>query len=344
MLDLRKQIPSPDGASRFRIYAGIRINYPPHLGTYFILASAFLIAGEAHRHFNLECDVSIQALDHAPIEVIGNSLYGLRKPLYFVKSREERLSFIERFYSQFLRHSAGLTGTNFELALYTDAQKNRRFRKQFFQSLSLRSELKWCISPLHALSGSSQLIGVRFPCKTCGFSTMFGESIELISASTERLVVRSDCREHGSFECEVSESPDEILDFQKVLRNIIKESVLAEEVDVFHIVTKGRDWIQGCSFVDRGLQILNVSRRPFRFFSPVLTTESGKKLSKSEIHRDPAEFQELPDWVKHSGNYFQDQEAVERLFRAVETILKSDLSSHDTLSFHRFQAITGLRF
>src|SRR5262249_23230302 len=243
----------------------------------------FLLAQKAAQDFQIACQVEVQGLDIAPIETSGNLLSGLRKPLYVAASAADRKSFLQNWYVPFLKHVSEFTGIAFNTSLYSESQQSPLFRKHFVDSLAFRADLKWTISAIHSLLHQPEVLGLRFPCPQCGTSTFYGERTKIKELSRVSADFLCRCRIHGDFEIHVSQQNDVVLDLQKILRNMVKESALAEETDSVHLVIKGSDWLEECRFVDQGLKILGKSPQP-RMFLPVITTQSGQKLSKSGIH------------------------------------------------------------
>src|SRR5262249_33205661 len=162
-----RQILIPRQSGRLKIHAGVRINYPPHIGTYLILGWAFLLAQKAAQDFQIACQVEVQGLDIAPIETSGNLLSGLRKPLYVAASAADRKSFLQNWYVPFLKHVSEFTGIAFNTSLYSESQQSPLFRKHFVDSLAFRADLKWTISAIHSLLHQPEVLGLRFPCPQC---------------------------------------------------------------------------------------------------------------------------------------------------------------------------------
>lgn len=288
-----------------RIFAGIRLNYPPHLGTYFFLACCFALAENIRTGYKTQASVSIQGLDNAPVVVIGDLLSGLRKPLYLHQRRDASLQYFDRNYGRFLSDLTHIYSVPYHFTLYTDFQSLPVVRREFLRSLHLRETLKWCISPFHSLLHESDLIGVRFSCRDCGFSTFYGEACKIVELSLQEATFASTCEIHGGFHSAISEKNGTIIDLQKVYRNILKEAVLAENNGVLNIIAKGSDWLEACSNVDRGLAVLGKNPGPPRIFFPVLETESGIKLSKSGIQMEPELFREVPESIRNATLYLE---------------------------------------
>jgi hypothetical protein len=325
-------------ASRIALHAGVRINFPPHIGTYLILAWSFLLAQRASRDFQAPCRLEIQGLDIAPIETTGTILSGLRKPLYVSASTSDRRSFLQNWYEPFLNQLSVLTGIQFGTSLYSESQQNPLFRKHFLHSLAFRSDLKWSISAFHSFLHQPDVLGIRFPCPRCGTSTFYGEQTKLGSFSPDGAEFVCSCRTHGSYPVYVSQQNDVVLDLQKVFRNIVKESAMADEPELLHLVIKGSDWIGECKFVDQGLNVLGKNPQP-RMFLPVITTQSGVKLSKSGIHSRSACFADLPEPVTHAHLHWQDPSSAEKLLGAAASILGSQPDSRQSVSVDQLQSL-----
>lgn len=320
--------------SSIRFHAGIRINYAPHAGTYLILACTFLLAKQAARG-DVESEVRIQALDHTPILLIGDSLFGLRRPLYFQSSRSERLTFLKQHYEEFLRNLSQMTGVHYRVTLYSDDQSEEGFRNAFLRSLASRSALRWSVSPFHALIGWKEAVGIRFPCPKCGLSTIYGETTRVIQHTLTEASFELKCEEHGIYQAAIRQNDDVILDLQKIMRNILKEVQLNGDPGIQHRIVKGSDWIPACSLVDSGIRILGF--RPLqRVYLPVVTTDAGVKLSKSGIHQNHPEFANLPDRIAHPSGSLQGKDATGRMLRFAGTILSSDDSSPEAIPFTCF--------
>lgn len=333
-----RQIAIRRQAARIKLHAGVRINYPPHIGTYLILAWSFLLAQKASRDFQVPCQVEIQGLDIAPIETTGTILSGLRKPIYVSVSAAERRSLLQQWYEPFLNQLSELTGIKFGTSLYSESQQNPLFRKHFFHSLAFRSDLKWSISAFHSFLHRPDVLGLRFPCPQCGTSTFYGEQTAVKELSDLSADFLCRCRVHGDFVVQVSQRNDVVLDLQKILRNIVKESALADETDSFHLVIKGSDWMGECRFVDQGLKIIGKNPQP-RMFLPVITTPSGEKLSKSGIRSGTAHFAGLPESMTRADLHRQDRNAVEQLLRAAATLLESETSSEKSIPISHLQSL-----
>lgn len=310
--DLSRRLPG-----QIAVHAGIRPNAPPHLGTGLTLGAAFLLARLMGDEFHLPVSVAIAFLDNATATVIMDKANGVvfRKPLRRTLSASEIAGFTESNYSSFLQSLQGITGVRFRTSTYSEQQADPTFRALFLHSLGSHGELKWCVSPLSALLLPDRAIGIRALCPRCGFSDRNGETGTLRAASNERAVLASWCREHGNFDCTYDRVEGDFLDLDKIYRNILKEVLLRDQNDSLNVIIKGTDWLNSCRAVDRGVDILRAARFDpglpapspatsehlssitCRFFVPILTAESGIKLSKSLIRENAQTYAGLPEWV-----------------------------------------------
>ena len=251
-------------SSKIHFRIGVRTNGIPHIGTWLTIGFCFAIARKLRNSV-----VHIQLLDNSTDEG-PDAQYRNLKNVWM----EPYESFAGRF--------SKLTSVAVEFSRYSEDQLQPDFRRIFLKSLAAFDRLKQ-LSPLQALLPGKTLIGIRLLCPKCGLFDKDGKSVKLVCRTETDATFECMCPDHGRFEEIVSHRNSSFLNLTAIYRNIVKEALLAEQSER-SIIMKGSDWLYAALVIDEGLEILECTRnRPSRIFTPLVTTDSGIKLSKTWI-------------------------------------------------------------
>lgn len=281
--------------SRLEFIAGVRVNGVPHVGTYLVLASAFIVAARAASRFGLPSSVHIHFLDNDPVPCDAAYSKTHFHCVFQTRTTEESAAFVRENYLDFLDELSAQTGCFYDPELYSIAQAQPAFRTAVLQSLRAWRDIKYYISGQPVMDAPMGVRGLGFPCPRCGlFNGRMRPSIDW--TGEDEVIVTTDCCEHGTYSTTLSPGSKTYLNLETAFRNVIKERLAAGRSDCVSIMVKGLDWERFLANLDliHGILGLPPGDIPLRFLLPLAATESGVKFSKSAIQKFPQAFAGVP--------------------------------------------------
>ncbi len=288
---------------RVEFSVGTQINGIPHIGTYIVLTTAFVLAQEIERRYNVPCDVSFGALDNAPYDtVMGIDGTVYQRAYAHALSPDDIHRLLDTHYIMLFDQLTEMTGVKYRWYTYTEQQSSPNFREQFLKTLQKRDLICWCVAP------SNGRLRIRIPNHNDEYyAQKRAESVTLVKVTESEAVFKCKSRKDEEYEVYITvDGNDEVyLDVNTLYRNIIKEAVYAEQSDILGVMVKGGDWAMSTQPVDWGLGALGytATQVPMRLFTPQILTDTGAKLSKSLIRVGDTSMREVPEWMLDMG-YF----------------------------------------
>ncbi len=288
---------------RVEFSVGTQINGIPHIGTYIVLTSAFVLAQEVEALYGVPCSVSFGALDNAPydiVEGIDGSMYQ-RAYAHALPATEMR-QLIGTSYVKLFEQLADITGVKYTWHTYSEQQASSDFRACFLYTLRKRDKVAWCVAP------SNGQLRIRIPNPDDEYyAQKRAEDVTLVSATESEAIFKCKSRKGEEYEVHITaDGNDEVyLDVNTLYRNIIKEAVYAEQSDILGVMVKGGDWTMSTQPIDWALGALGytVLQTPMRLFTPQVLTNTGAKLSKSLIRVGDVSMREVPEWMLDMGRF-----------------------------------------
>ena len=297
-----------DKPKRVEFSVGTQINGIPHIGTYIVLTSAFVLAQEIETRYGVPCDVSFGALDNAPYDIVtGTDGSEYQRAYAHALPPDEMRLLLGTHYVRLFDQLTEITGVKYSLHTYTEQQASPAFRKQFLRTLQKRDLIRWCVAP------SNGRLRIRIPNPDDEYyAQKRAEDVTLVSATEREAIFKCKTRKCEEYEVYITaDGYDEVyLDVNTLYRNIIKEAVYAEQSDILGVMVKGGDWSMSTQLVDLGLGTLGYvsTQVPMRLFTPQILTDTGAKLSKSLIRVGDVSMREVPEWMLDMGRFAEIHE------------------------------------
>lgn len=272
---------------------GTQINGFPHIGTYLVQASAFVLARTVQAEFGIPTKVAFGALDNAPYKVVETQSGPYQIDWGHAEGASGVMKLVNENYIPYFEQLAQITGVPYEWSTYTCQQASSKFRQAFIDSLEHADKIRWCVSP------SNGIMRVRIPCPQCHYAQKYADDTQLIQVVNGVATFACYCHEHGPYEVQIDVEGSGYIDLNTVYRNVIKEVVFAKQPEKLAIMVKGGDWLYSTQPVDWALAAmgLNSLQVPMRLFTPQVLTTTGAKLSKSLIREGDKCMREVPDWL-----------------------------------------------
>jgi len=281
---------------------GTQINGIPHIGTYIVQCTSFILAKKVREKFGVPTSVEFGALDNAPFDTVkshGGHTY--QRTYYHALPEEDLDRLISTYYTPYFGKLQELTEVTYKWATYTDTQSSSLFRKYFLRTLHHAKQISWCVGP------STGTLRIRIPCPQCHYAEKHAERTELIKFDGKSATFKCVCLNHGFYEATINGDGEDdcYLDLNTLYRNLIKEASTTENPDKLYVMVKGGDWAFSTQLVDWALGVLGYSaiQVPMRIFTPQIVTETGAKLSKSLIRVGDESMEEVPEWVIDMGKF-----------------------------------------
>lgn len=272
---------------------GTQINGFPHIGTYLVQASAFVLAQKVQAKFGIPTRVVFGALDNAPYKVVETQSGSYQIDWGHAEGHSGVMKLVTGSYIPYFEQLAQITGVPFEWSTYTAQQASPEFRQVFIDSLVHSDKIRWCVSP------SNGILRMRIPCPQCHYAQKYADDTKLLGVSDGVAKFACLCHEHGRYEVDIDVEGNGYIDLNTVYRNVIKEAIFAKQSERLAVMVKGGDWLYSTQPVDWALAAMgfNSLQVPMRLFTPQILTGTGAKLSKSLIREGDTCMSEVPDWL-----------------------------------------------
>ncbi|MBU1721880.1 hypothetical protein KKG38_03795 [Patescibacteria group bacterium] len=285
---------------------GTQINGIPHIGTYLVQTTSFVLAGMIQEKFDIPCEVCFGALDNAPYDITqGKDGTEFQRAYGHVLSSLELHDLLSVHYLDFFDELAKIVGISYSWSTYKDQQSMPSFRYQFIKSLQFQEVIRWCVAP------SNGILRVRLPNSDDDFyAQKRGEHTKIIYTGKDKVLFRCRARDGRFYEKMVSVDGDDgtYLDLNTLYRNVIKEAVYSQENGTLGVMVKGGDWTMSTQPVDWALGALGYTsvNTPMRFFTPQVITGTGAKLSKSLIRDNDGSMFDVPNWLLDMSKFREE--------------------------------------
>ena len=310
-----------DKPKEIELYVGVNINGVPHIGTYIVQCTGFILAKKIREKFGIPTKIIFGINDNVSYDSKKDGHGNVYHRTYFHVLGENGIDkLINENYTSFFEILKDHTKVSYTVQTYSTFQKSITFRKNFLKTLSDTEKIGWCVAP------SSGKLQVRIPCPKCLYSERDATQTELIELNGESAKFKCECLDHGSYIADVRfDDSDVYLDLSTLYRNVVKELAMINTEGKLNVVVKGGDWIYSTQTIDWALGALGYSaiQSPVRFFTPQIVTETGAKLSKSFIAENEASMEEIPEWLtdmnKFKHRYPEDY--AEKIISLVESFL-----------------------
>ena len=282
---------------------GTQINGVPHIGTYLVQCASFILAQRTRQRFGIDTSVMFSALDNAPHDIIkAASGHDYQRTYRHALPHSELQAIIDHYYTSLFCRLEEVTETKYVMQSYTQIQASSQFRQHFLRTLQVAEQIRWCVAPANGA------LRIRIPCPKCAYAEKYADRTELISLTQDEAIFRCMCLNHGTYEVVVTtDTEDAYLDLNTVYRNLVKESLCADDTERLYVMVKGGDWAFSCQPVDWGLGLLGYTAIdvPMRLFTPQIVTETGAKLSKSLIRDGDKTMNQVPEWILDMGCFME---------------------------------------
>lgn len=254
-------------------------NSIPHLGTLTTLMSVFALGAELKKHYKLDVLVQFDEIECSPREFIEKDGYKYVKSISDIveNSNESIADHNMKFYFEILNFLKDVTGINYEIRTYDEFQKNLSIRKSLLQVVNNKD---FFVNLFNPRDGK---LHIRTKCPVCSVIDKSMHKTQIVSVSENKFIINSYCYEHGSYEITVDKNPNNFVEMNTQLRDLLKGYLISENSEeVLTAMIDGGDW--GGTWAMRihaeGMAQLG-KRLPIRLFTPLILDRSGGKLSKS---------------------------------------------------------------
>lgn len=295
--------------SKVVFHVGTQINGIPHIGTYLVQASTFVIAKKL-KDLGFDVEVKFGALDNSPYELKkGKNGTIYQKNYSNALADKEIYDLISNYYLPYFDSLSNYLGINYTWKTYSNLQEDPLFRKIFLKSLKYNDKISYCLS-------FNEKIKIRLPSKKNNFFTQkYSEDTFLKNLTKNKATFLCTSILGDQYYVDVTIDNDTYIDLNTLYRNIVKEAYSVEsDKNSLSVMVKGQDWALSTQQVDWGLGILGYKsfELPMRFFTPQIVTSTGAKLSKSLIREKCKSITNVPEWIlnmtkfkeKFGENYF----------------------------------------
>lgn len=294
-------------------YIGTNINGVPHFATSMVHCVGFMFAKKVSDKFNIPTKVKIGIHDNISYDSkTDNEDIVFHKSYFHSLGNEKIQDLIKEYYDEYLTELSNKTNIEYEIENYSNVQKQSEFRTTFLNTLEKEKVIGWCVSP------STAKLQVRVPCPTCQFSDRDSKRTKY-TISSGKLTVESFCIDHGSYKLDITVDNDTYIDLTTLYRNFVKEAMTLNDSDNLYVMVKGGDWIYSTATIDLALSSLGYLPQdlPSRIFTPLITTSTGAKLSKSLISIGDESMKNIPSWLLDL-NEFKKQYGVDYVDKIME--------------------------
>ncbi len=280
--------------SKIVFHVGTQINGIPHIGTYLVQASTFVIARKLKK-LGFDVEVKFGALDNSPYELkYGKNGTIYQKNYSNTLSSREIYNLISNYYLPYFDSLSDYLGINYTWKTYSNLQKDPIFRKIFLKSLKYSDRISSCLS-------LSKKIKIRLPSEENNFFTQkYSEDTYLKDLTKDKAIFSCISILGEEYFVDVTVNNDTYIDLNTLYRNIIKEvHSIESDKKSLNVMVKGQDWALSTQQVDWALGILGYKsvELPMRFFTPQIVTSTGAKLSKSLIRNGCESIKNVPEWI-----------------------------------------------
>jgi hypothetical protein len=290
-----------DQPKEIELYVGVNINGVPHIGTYIVQCTGFMLAKRIREKFGISTKIIFGINDNVSYDSKNDGGGNVYHRTYFHVLGENGVEkIINENYTSFFEILKDQTKVPYTIQTYSAFQKSVTFRENFLKTLGCAKKIGWCVAP------STGKLQVRIPCSKCLYSERDAAQTELIELNDDSAKFRCKCLTHGPYITEVRiDNSDVYLDLSTLYRNVVKEFSMIKTQDKLNIVVKGGDWIYSTQMIDCALGVLGYSaiQSPVRFFTPQIITETGAKLSKSFIAENEASMNKIPEWLTDMNKF-----------------------------------------
>ncbi len=278
-------LPRINGIKMIEINTSAQPNSFPHLGTVTTLMSAFCLAEEFKKRFNVNVIVVFDYLENAKKSIVDIDGKKYQYPLSYSEINSKQHDYII-FLNEFNRLMSFLsdkTGVDYKSRSYFDFQADPKFRMHLIKMLSAKNSFRDILSP------NDNNIHVRFPCPTCGLIEKASDSLTILSIEEElnNVHLSMKCPLHGTHMLHYSIKNDAYIDTGTSVRDVLKVAALstADESDKLTVMLDGSDWGGAWAWNISGFGAVKLDvpyeRLPVRYFSPAILDGAGAKFSKS---------------------------------------------------------------
>jgi|GEM_PF-574662 len=265
-----------------QVHYSAQMNSHPHLGSILSLMTAFAVTEKLSNRFEIPAKIKFEVLENAPKEqkIINGLIYTKMHCNTYIDKMPLSSIYLKSF-KELLDMLKLKTGIEYELLYYKQFQEIPFVRKTLIEMINREKEFAPIVAP------SEGHLRVRIPCPKCKFSEKSGVKTKIKTKGKHKLILSSDCPNHGTFEIELKENNKDFIDMNTPIRNVIKEAMFIENAKTekaLNLMVDGGDWIHMTEFVvSEGLSLLgyNYADRPTRLFTPIIEDWSGAKFSKS---------------------------------------------------------------
>lgn len=310
-----------DKPEEIELYVGTNINGTPHIGTYIVQCSGFILAKKIREKFGIPTKIIFGINDNVSYDSKKNKSGNVYHRTYFHAIGEGGVrKLINDNYISFFKALEIYTKIPYIVQTYSNFQKSIVFRKNFLETLHHAKKIGWCVAP------SSGVLQVRIPCTKCLYSERDAAQTKLVELNERYAKFECECIDHGPYVAVVQPNYDDMyLDLSTLYRNIVKEFSMINNQNKLNVIVKGGDWVYSTQTIDWALGILGYStiQSPMRFFTPQIVTDTGAKLSKSFISEGHISMKEIPEWLTDMNKfkYRYPNDHVKKIIKLVESFL-----------------------
>ncbi len=262
-----------------KVIVGTQLSGHPHFGTLLTQMISSLIVKKINETFQVDTSLQIDFLDNTTVheEIFEGVVY--QKNLWQLEDPHKVITLL---YTSLLRKYRDITNGSMSYSVFSESSQTFRLK---------------AISVLDNKESIIPFLGhptLRVACPKCGLMDKKGIHTQYFEGG----VVRSQCPHHGIFQESLETTT---FDINVLWRNLIKEF----DIEPQDIIIKGTDWLPGCQKVDFAHKIVG-SVPPTRIFLPLVVMDSGAKLSKSFIRKNPTLGTTIPPWLTQSSSITEE--------------------------------------
>jgi hypothetical protein len=318
-------LPGQTPPDRLIVSTSAQPNSHPHLGSVTTILSAFSLAARLHHRWGLDTELLFDSLDNAPARTAESSIEmgGVRfqRSLEHTTRAGGTTSLADHYMETFslvLDWASARSGIEWRRRRYSDFQQSPAVRART-RTMALSHELFGAI-----VNRDHRALHLRAPCPTC-FLMDKDYVVTSLQFSDLGIQIQSTCPEHGGYTVPVSNEPAGYIDINTPLRDITKCAEFADwrKAGTLVVMVDGNDWggswiseivVRALAHMDEDLRQL-----PVRLFAPLITDNTGAKLSKS-IYVASGAYHDMPKWVSDISMLSTDalDPNLERLWRIVD--------------------------
>lgn len=281
---------------RIRVASVLQPKSEPHLGTLIMLMGSFAVAEIAAGSLETACEVQVDVLENSPARSWRTQASEFSVCLSHQRAGTANLA---RLYSQpvieYCRWLSERTGIRWHTRSYDDMQKEPAFRRVVQQIATSPARFEPILSP------SDRRLRIRPMCRQCGIVDKSGEATGFTTNGTE-VFISTECPNCGKWDVTLSDM-SVVIDTNAPIRTVARTVAFIEEqisTGVGTVIVNGGDWagvwMQQVYF--DALAELGFAGRcvPLNLFTPLITDESGAKLSKT-IYLEEDAYEDIEPWL-----------------------------------------------